>query len=86
MYYNFTQNILALHQEDGEHYRYIGKKIIEIDAFNPQVAARLAKLLGGSKKLDQQRASKLKAVLKDILGQEKLSTDTLEVVSTNLAQ
>lgn len=76
-------NPRAFNAEDGSGYKYIADKIIEIDAYNPQIASGLSRSLRHLKHLDEGRASKLKEQLQRLLDQ-KLSKDTFEVISRNL--
>ena len=78
-------NTSAFHAADGSGYQYFGDKIIEIDSFNPQIAARLAKTLNFSEKLDNDRRDQLIKVLKDIQSHSNLSNDLKEVIEKNLA-
>lgn len=78
-----NSNQLNLHQRDGSGYRYACKKILEVDKFNPQIAARLAKGLSVRTKLDAERKALLEAQLDKML-KEDLSKDLFEVVKTNL--
>ncbi|MEE2672008.1 MAG: aminopeptidase N [Bdellovibrionota bacterium] len=80
-----VHNVTKLHQEDGSGYRFACEKIAEVDKFNPQIAARLAKSLAVIKKLDAGRAELLTRALEELKASPGLSKDTLEVVSNNLS-
>jgi aminopeptidase N len=77
-------NPLNFHNEDGSGYKFYADKVIEVDAFNPQIAAGMCKRFNFMKKLDPSRKQNLKAELERIKGQKNLSNDTLEVVTKNL--
>jgi aminopeptidase N len=79
----FANNVVALNKSDGSGYAYVATKILEIDQYNPQMAARLAKFLNHSNRLDKTRRIKLKESL-ELLASKKLSNDTYEVVHKNL--
>ncbi len=76
-------NRLGLNDISGDGYAYVADKIIEIDAYNPQVASRIAKSLNHLKRLDEKRKELLATQLERVLSQE-LSSDTYEVVYKNL--
>ncbi len=74
-------NLTNFHRADGEGYKYVVDKIIDIDSYNPQVASRMVRGLKNLKKLDPQRREKCVKELKRITAQSKISKDTFEVVS-----
>jgi aminopeptidase N len=80
-----NSNIAALNDESGAAYQIIIDKIIEIDAFNPQLAARMAKGLDFINKLDEGRKSKFTKQMVRLKNTSNLSSDTLEIVTKNLA-
>ena len=71
------------HDGDGA-YRWLGEKIVQIDAFNRNVAARLAKTLIVWRRHDAPRGLAMRGTLEWIRGHE-LSPDTGEVVVKGLA-
>ncbi|MBT4790008.1 MAG: aminopeptidase N [Halobacteriovoraceae bacterium] len=77
---NFTQ----FHAKDGSGYKFYADKIIEVDGFNPQIAAGMCKRFGFLNKLDESRSKLLTDQLLRIKAVDKLSSDTLEVVTKNL--
>ena len=70
--------------DGGEGYRWFADTVAEIDAFNPQVAARLAKTLIVWRRHNAPRARVMRGAL-EWLGERDLSTDTAEVVDKGLA-
>jgi aminopeptidase N len=77
-------NIIKLNNLDGSGYKYFADQIIEVDKFNPQIAAGLAKRLNHLNKLDHTRKTLLKVELNRILETKNLSNDTFEIVKLNL--
>lgn len=77
-------NPLNFNAADGSGYAFIASKIIQLDAINPQVAARLANSLSHWKKLDQQRQLLIKQQLQRIQSHTGLSKDVLEIVTRSL--
>ena len=61
------------------------ERVLEIDAFNPQVAARLARAASAWRKLEPNRRALLQARLEAIAAHAALSKDTREVVQKTLA-
>ena len=59
--------------------------MIEIDAFNPQVAARLARALDRWRKYVPGLQGSMKAALERVAGATPLSNDVAEVIGKALA-
>ena len=72
------------HSKDGSGYRFLADNVIELDAINPQVAARLVGALSNWKRFDESRQGLIKTELSRIQDKEGLSTNTLEIVSKSL--
>ena len=77
---SFSRNVPHFHAEDGSGYRFIADKVIEIDRFNPQVAARLVQAFNLCDKLEPYRKNLVKQELQRIRAQEGLSKDVGEIV------
>ena len=77
---SFSRNVPHFHAQDGSGYRFIADKVIEIDRFNPQVAARLVQAFNLCNKLEPHRKNLLKQELQRIRAQEGLSKDVGEIV------
>ena len=77
---SFSRNVPHFHAEDGSGYRFIADKVIEIDRFNPQVAARLVQVFNLCDKLEPHRKNLVKQELQRIWAQEGLSKDVGEIV------
>lgn len=75
---SFSSNIYQFHRP--EVYSYFADRIIEIDEFNPQVAARLCDVFNLVKKLNPDLQAVAKAEVQRILRQEKLSNNTRELL------
>ncbi len=83
------RNNRNFHAADGAGYDFLAQRIVERDAENPQVAARLLTPLTRWRKFDARRQSLMKSALERIraVADEKqgLSKDVFEVVSKSLA-
>ena len=77
---SFSRNVPHFHAEDGSGYRFIADKVIEIDRFNPQVAARLVQAFNLCNKLEPHRKNLVKQELQRVRAQEGLSKDVGEIV------
>ena len=77
---SFSRNVPHFHAEDGSGYRFIAGKVIEIDRFNPQVAARLVQAFNLCNKREPHRKNLVKQELQRIRAQEGLSKDVGEIV------
>jgi aminopeptidase N len=78
-----NSNPTGFNRADGAGYRLLAAKALEIDRFNPQVAARL---LGGFESwriFEPGRQAHAKAALEG-LAAESLSTDSYEIVTKTL--
>ena len=77
---SFSRNVPYFHAQDGSGYRFIADKVIEIDRFNPQVAARLVQAFNLCNKLEPHRKNLVKQELQRIRAQEGLSKDVGEII------
>ena len=77
---SFSRNVPHFHAQDGSGYRFIADEVIEIDRFNPQVAARLVQAFNLCNKLEPHRRNLVKQELQRIRAQEGLSKDVGEIV------
>ncbi len=77
-------NPLSFHRADGAGYGFVADRIIEIDALNPQLAARLIDPLGRWRRFDSARQQLMKSALDRILGTPNLSRDVFEKASKSL--
>ena len=79
------QNHVNFHAPDGSGYRFLADLIIELNALNPQIAARQLTPLTRWRKFDSARQALMKAELERIKASGSLSSDVFEVVSKSLA-
>ena len=76
-------NPTAFNRADGAGYRLLADQALQIDGFNPHVAARLLGAFESWHTLEPNRQAHAEAVLKDLAAQ-KLSTDSYEIVTKTL--
>jgi len=84
VWYGFRSNPKGFHQEEGSAYKILADKVIEIDGYNEQLAARLANLLSNWKKYRAPYSNLMKQELNRIASVPKLSSNTFEIVSNSL--
>ncbi|MEC8820303.1 MAG: aminopeptidase N C-terminal domain-containing protein, partial [Pseudomonadota bacterium] len=72
------------HLLDGSGYAFLADCVIELDSFNPQIAARMLTPLTRWRKLDGTRQALMKSQLQKILDAGDLSRDVFEVVTKSL--
>ncbi len=75
----------AFHRADAAGYVFWSERVLEIDSFNPQVAARLARALDRWKKLAEPYRSAAREAIARVAAKPDLSNDVREVVTRALA-
>ncbi|HUU24687.1 MAG TPA: aminopeptidase N [Methyloceanibacter sp.] len=81
---SFAQaNPSGFNRGDGDGYRLLAAQALEIDRFNPHVAARLLGAFESWHALESGRQAHAKAALEDLAKQD-LSTDSYEIVTKTL--
>ena len=78
------RNPKKFHDESGEGYQFLKTLLLEIDSFNPQLAARLVDPLMSFKRYEKKRANLMQNTLKE-LQSNKLSNDLFEKVEAALS-
>jgi aminopeptidase N len=78
-------NPAAFHRADAAGYVFWSERVMELDAINPQVAARLARALDRWSKLAEPYRSAAREAIARVAAKTDLSKDTHEVVSRALA-
>jgi aminopeptidase N len=78
-------NPTAFHAGDGAGYRLLADRIMDLDALNPQVAARLAAAFNSWLRYDGMRKALMRKELERIASRRGLSGDVAEIVGSALA-
>ena len=78
-------NPLCFHELSGMGYQFIADCVLQLDALNPQIAARLSVSLSRWQRYDLQRQEGMKCQLERIARASKLSKDVYEIVRKSLA-
>ena len=76
----------AFHKADASGYVFWAEKVLELDAINPQVAARLARALDRYRKLAQPYQNAAHEAIKRVAAKSDLSNDVREVISRALGE
>ena len=75
----------AFHRADAAGYVFWADRVLELDAINPQVAARLARAMDRWAKLAEPYRSAAKAAIERVAAKPSLSNDVREVVGRALS-
>jgi aminopeptidase N len=79
-----SNNPIGFHQEDGSGYDFWAQQVIEIDTFNPEIAARLARVPDHWARHIEPAQSGMKRALQKVHSHVGLSSNTLEIISKSL--
>jgi aminopeptidase N len=79
-----SQNNVNFHQASGAGYAFLADRVIELNAINPLVAARVLSPLTRWRKVDADRQVLMKHELNRILAVTEISPDVFEIVSKSL--
>ncbi len=75
----------GFHRQDAAGYVFWAERVVELDAINPQVAARLARALDRWKKLAEPYRNAAREAIARVAAKADLSNDVREVVTRALA-
>jgi aminopeptidase N len=78
-------NPAGFHRADAAGYVFWSEQVVELDAINPQVAARLARALDRWKQLAEPYRSAAREAISRVAARPELSNDVREVVTRALA-
>jgi aminopeptidase N len=78
-------NPAGFHRGDGAGYAFWADRVLEIDAFNPQLASRIARALDRWTQLAEPYRGAARAAIARVAAASRLSSDTGEIVSRALS-
>ncbi len=81
----FTQNQVRFHQADGGGYQLLADYVLQIEAANPQLAARLVAAFNSYRRFDASRQAIIRGELKRIADHPGLCKDVHEIVQRALS-
>jgi len=79
-----ASNPVNFNRPDGKGYDFVARRVLELDRFNPQIAARLLSAFRSWKMLEPQRRRAAKKTLGTIAKTKPLSADVVEIVGKML--
>ncbi|GLQ88929.1 aminopeptidase N [Dyella flagellata] len=79
-----STNPSGFHRADGAAYPFVAERLVQLDALNPQIAARLATAFNGWQRLEPQRRSAARQALEALVQREGLSPNLSEIVGNVL--
>ena len=77
-------NLVNFNRPDGAGYEFVADRVLELDAFNPQIAARLLSAFRSWRALEPERRKAAKKALQRVAKGKPLSHDVFEIVSKML--
>jgi len=83
---SYCSNPAAFHRTDAAGYVFWSERVLELDSFNPQVAARLARALDRWRKLSEPYRSAAHEAIRRVAAKEDLSADVREVIDSALEE
>jgi aminopeptidase N len=81
-----SANPYRFHAADGCGYAFLTDRVLELNGLNPQVAARMLRIMARWQRYDAERQEKIKSQLQRIMAAENLSKDVYEVASKSLGE
>lgn len=85
LYASFAMsNPVRFHAQDGSGYAFLRDAVKELNAINPQIAARLLTSMREWRKYTSDRQALMKAALSDILAVKDIAPDVYEIASKTL--
>jgi aminopeptidase N len=79
-----SANPSGFHRADGAGYALFAERLAQLDAINPQIAARLATAFNGWKRLEPVRREAARQAMAQLLGQPALSRNLGEILGNML--
>ncbi len=77
-------NITGFHTVDGSGYRFLTDRVLELDRLNPQVAARMMRIMTRWQRYDEVRQTLMKREFRRVLSTPDISRDLFEIASKSL--
>ena len=81
LYGTFAANLPQFHHPSGSGYTLIAERVLDIDEFNPQAAARLAQAFSSLPLLDSPRRELMLGAVRSILRRPALSANVFEILN-----
>ena len=78
-------NALGFHADDGSGYAFWVEIVLELDAINPEIAARFARVMDHWRRYVPGSSTRMRSALERVSSQSGLSRNVLEIVSKSLS-
>ena len=79
-----SANPVRFHQADGLGYSFLADTVIELNALNPQVAARMLRVISRWNRYDENRQQLMRQQLERIVASDGISKDVFEIAAKSL--
>ncbi|MEN8167592.1 MAG: aminopeptidase N, partial [Pseudomonadota bacterium] len=79
-----SANVAGFHAADGSGYAFLTDQVIALDQLNPQVAARMLRLMTRWRRYDPARQQLMQAAFERVLAHPGLSRDVFEIATKSL--
>ncbi|MBW9268078.1 MAG: aminopeptidase N [Candidatus Thiodiazotropha sp. (ex. Lucinisca nassula)] len=80
-----STNLFAFHAADGSGYEFLTDQVITLDSLNPQIAARLLRIMSRWRRYDEPRQQLMRKAFERVLAQADISKDVFEIASKSVA-
>jgi aminopeptidase N len=77
-------NLINFHAVDGSGYRFLTDQVLALDSLNPQIAARMLRIMSRWRRYDGDRQALMKSQFERVLENAKVSSDVFEIASKSL--
>lgn len=77
-------NLTQFHARDGSGYAFLADQVIALDAYNPQVAARMVGIFNDFQQFNSNIQSKMLVEMRRIHATENLSTNVFEIIDRSV--
>ncbi len=81
-----SANLIAFHAADGSGYTFLTDQVLILDALNPQIAARMLRIMSRWRRYDAKRQALMQAQFKRVLAKPDVSRDLFEIASKSVAE
>ncbi|MCU7796303.1 MAG: aminopeptidase N [Candidatus Thiodiazotropha sp. (ex Myrtea spinifera)] len=81
-----SANLIHFHAADGSGYEFLTDHVLALDSLNPQIAARMLRIMSRWRRYDANRQALMKAQFERVLSKTDVSKDVFEIASKSLAE
>ncbi len=81
-----SANPIGFHAADGSGYAFLADQVLTLDGLNPQIAARLLRIMSRWRRYDEGRQGLMKAQFERVLAKPDVSRDLFEIASKSVGQ